>query len=293
MQAKGSRQMKSAGEKKYFTLLVLGLTAFMLCSCSQQQNSKATKSSNEVIVRADVTLKPTLLEVAQNYLYVSSMKIKFQFAPSASVISDPPADSVDVYIFANDHYLEPARELNLVDSVGEVHLAYAVPGLIVPRFNRNLMITSLAEMKDSKLRIGIADPQSDVLGAFTVEMLKRNNIYESINHRLILTGPSALDLTERVSKCEIDVGVAWTMSTNWNPESFDVVLPVPNEIPRVAAITAVRAASPADSAAAGKLMTYLKSDRCLNIFRKWGYLINESDIHMYAPAASIGGKPEF
>jgi len=147
--------------------------------------------------------------------------------------------------------------------------------LIVPRFNRNLMITSLAEMKDSKLRIGIADPQSDVLGAFTVEMLKRNNIYESINHRLILTGPSALDLTERVSKCEIDVGVAWTMSTNWNPESFDVVLLVPNEIPRVAAITAVRA------------------DRCLNIFRKWGYLINESDIHMYAPAASIGGKPEF
>jgi len=106
------------------------------------------------------------------------------------------------------------------------------------------MITSLAEMKDSKLRIGIADPQSDVLGAFTVEMLKRNNIYESINHRLILTGPSALDLTERVSKCEIDVGVAWTMSTNWNPESFDVVLLVPNEIPRVAAITAVRAASP-------------------------------------------------
>jgi len=83
--------MKSAGEKKYFTLLVLGLTAFMLCSCSQQQNSKATKSSNEVIVRADVTLKPTLLEVAQNYLYVSSMKIKFQFAPSASVISDPRA----------------------------------------------------------------------------------------------------------------------------------------------------------------------------------------------------------
>lgn len=285
--------MRFAGRRVFYIVTVLCSTVLLLSSCSQKEGSKASKSSDEVRIRADVSLKPTLLEMAQNYHYVTNVWINFRFAPSASVLSDPAPDSVDVYIFGNDHYVEIARSMGQVDSTGEIVLAYAVPGVILPRFNRTIMVTDLSDLNNPQLRVGIADPQSDVLGEFTVEMLKKNDLYESLSHRLILTGPSALDLADRVSKSQLDAAIAWTLAANWYPESFDIVLLLPNEVPRVAVITAVRAAAPTDSSAADRLMTYLNSDRCANIFRKWGYLISESDVHTYAPAATIGGKPEF
>lgn len=284
--------MRLTSINKIFIFNALCAALLFLCSCSQQQSPRVSESNDEVIVRADVTLKPTLLEVAENYSYVTNFQMMLQFAPSALLLSEPAVDSVAVFIFANDHYIEEARSLNLVDSVAEIVLAHAVPSLIVPRFNP-YMITNLSDLKNSRLRIGIADPQSDILGAFALEILKKNYLFDLIEPRLILAGPSALDLADCVARSELDVGIAWTMSARWNPESFDVVLLVPNEIPRVAAICAVRACTPIDSAAADRLMTYLNSDRCQNIFRNWGYLTTESDIDMYAPAAIIGGKPPY
>jgi molybdate transport system substrate-binding protein len=202
------------------------------------------------------------------------------------------ADSFDVYVFSNNSIMDDARQINQVDSTGEITLAYAIPCIIVPKFNPH-MITNLSDLVDSDLRIGIADPQNDVLGGFAREIFRESNIYDKIDHRLIPVGPSALDLANHVSRSKLDAAIAWTMSINWNPESFEVVLLVPSEIPRVAAITAVRAAHPTNSQNADRLMTYLNSDRCKDIFRKWGYQTLESDVDMYAPAASLGGRPEF
>ena len=284
--------MRSSINKRFFTLCGLLAALLFLASCSQQQSSRNSGSNSAVLIRADISLKPTLLDVAENYAYVTTHRMNLQFATANRILTEPETDSIDVFIFANDHFLEEARSLNRADSIGDITIAYAVPSLIVPRFNP-YMITTLSDLKNSKLHIGIVDPKSDVLGAFALEILHKNNLHDAVKPRLVTVGPSALDLAERISKSELDVGVAWTMSTNWFPESFDVILLVPNEIPRVAAITAVRALSPIDSTGADRLMTYLNSDRCQNIFRDWGYLTSEAEIHMYAPAATIGGKPPF
>ncbi len=263
----------------------------LFSSCTKQADKVKTVSHNFVCVKADASLKPTLLEVAENYFYVTNQKMKFDFVPAGQILNSNEADSMDVTIFANESFVLPGSEAGIVDANKTVTLAYAIPCLIVPRLNPHL-ITSLSELINSELKIGIADSSSDVLGAFSLEILKKNNLLDKISHRLITVGPTAMDLALKVSKSEIDAAIAWTSSVNWNPESFDVVLFAPIEIPRVATITAARAIAPFDSANADRLMTYLNSDRCKEIFRKWGYLISESDVVMYAPAAVIGGSPE-
>ncbi len=273
-------------------LAAILLTTLLFSSCSQQQNSRTNPASSIVFVRADVSLKSVLEEISDNFFYVTNYRIQYQFVPSSRMLDVTDADSVDIFIFANDQYVEPARQAGLVDSTEAITLAYAVPCLIVPRFNPH-MITNLGDLENTKLRIGIADPSSDVLGAFSLELLQKNQLLDDISHRLIYAGPSAKDLAERVAKSQIDVAVSWTAAVNWYPESFDVLLLIPQEIPRIAAICAARSAHPVTGDNADRLITYLKSDRCSNIFRNWGYLTSDSDIDMYAPTAAIGGKPEF
>lgn len=273
-------------------IAVLCLSSVLLCSCDQKQDSGSRFSNIEVLVRADISLKPTLLELSENFSFVTNYKIKFQFVPSNQLFSSPKADSIDIFIFANDSFIEAARSANLADTTGDLTLAYAVPCLIVPRFNPH-MITALSDLKNQQLRVGIANPESDVLGAFSLELLEKNGLLPKIDRRLTFVGPSALDLAQSVSKSQFDVAVSWTVSVNWFPESFDMLLLVPNEIPRIAAVSAIRSANPVNTDNADRLITYLKSDRCLNIFRKWGYLTTDSDVDMYAPAAIIGGEPDF
>lgn len=284
--------MRLAYKNLHIILIIASLSLFLLSSCDQDRGGRSSVPSSTVLVKADTSLRPTLMEIAENYSYVTFYKIQFHFVPDGAMLNSPEKDSFDVYIFANNSTMGNARQLSMVDTTGDITLAYAIPCIIVPKFNPH-MITNLSDLADQELRIGIADPKSDVLGGFALEIFHESNLHNKIEHRLIQVGPSALDLANHVSRSKLDAAIAWTMSISWNPESFEVVLLVPSEIPRVAAITAVRSANPNNADNADRLMTYLNSDRCRDIFRKWGYQTSDADVDMYAPAASIGGNPEF
>ncbi len=283
--------MKFAGKKSIIGVIALFALLFLIASCSNQPQKRTQGSSNLVYVRADASLKPTLKDVAEKYSYATYQNMEIQYKPGGEMLDIQEDDSIDVFIFTNDHFIEEGGSNGLLDSTGEVTIAYAVPCLIVPRLNPYL-ITTLTDLTNPKLRIGIADTSSDVLGSFTLEILRVNNLFDKLDHRLIQMGPTALDLTRGVTLSQVDAAVAWTSSANWNPEGFEVILFTPSEIPRVAIITAIESYEPIDAENADRLITYLNSDRCREIFRNWGYLISESDVVMYAPAAFFGGKPE-
>jgi len=276
----------------FVLIVLLVISAFLLASCSSNSGGRQENSDVETVVMADLSLKPTLEKLAENYSYVTNYTVKFIYAPSSMVLNNPDVDSVDIFIFANDQYVEPAREMGLADTTDPVYIAYSVPCLLAPSFNLK-MITNLSDLKQPDLRIGIADPKTDVLGQFALEVLKKNNYYDILKHRLVYIGPSALDLADKIAKTQVDVAIGWTVADNWFPQSLDVLLLVPNEIPRVAVVTAILAAKRPDPENADRLVTYLKSDRCGDIFRNWGYLIKDSDVHMYAPTSTIGGTPEY
>jgi molybdate transport system substrate-binding protein len=276
---------------RLYCIAILLAAASGFYACTQEADKKVKTGNQNLYIRADAILKPTLLEVAQDYHFLTSTTIHFNFSTSSHVLTHGSADSVDAFIFLNDHYVAIAREMDVADSSEAVTLAYAVPSMILSRTNPSL-ISTLADLTLNPLRFGIADSRTDLLGHFSIELLKKNLIYDKINH-LVQTGPTALDLAELVAKGELDAAICWSMAYNWNPESFDVVLLMPNEIPRVAVISSIRSAKPVDPITADRFMNYLKTDRCRFIFRKWGFLINDSDVDMYAPAAEIGGEPQF
>jgi molybdate transport system substrate-binding protein len=266
----------------------------LFASCTQQASSDRNSPtptptpSNIARVKADYSLKPTLLELSRFYEQETASKMQVSYALSLEIVPEAPGDSVDVYLLANDGY--PAAPQN-PDTLARVLLAYAVPCIVVPELNPAL-ISDIKSLRAAGVRIGIADPGKDILGAFALEILKSNQLYDDLESRLIPIGPSALELAEAVARKDVDAAIGWTTFSNWTGGSTDIVLMNAAEIPRIAAICAWRAITPVDSANATKLLNFLKTDRAREYFRKWGYPILQADLEMYAPIAQIGGVPQ-
>ncbi len=282
-----------------FTLHCLLLSgSFFLLACTQSNQNRNIPASYEVRGMADASLRPALEELAQAYQRETSFHLQLRFLSLQELIPNLPGDSVDVYFFANNSFPDsPVDSTAGLDSTagpdsttGRI-LAYAVPCIIVPQFN-SAMVSDLTDLLKPEIRLGMVDPAYDVLGLFSLEILKKNNVYQALESRLTLYGPSALDLAESVAKKEIDAAIGWTVFPNWTQGSTDVILLNPTQIPRVAALYILKAQKPIDSANADRLLTYLNSERCLEVFRKWGYLTSKTDLEMYAPLAELGGPPE-
>ncbi len=266
------------------------LTSGFVSSCNQTGGEKSTAGGNEVRVLADFCLKPTLSEIITNYQQETSNKVHVKYADYFDIHPDTPTDSADVYLLSNNRI--PSSDIDSTAKLtGRISvLAYTIPCIIVPQLNPAL-IANLSDLARPGTRVGIADPNNDILGAFTVEILKDNHLYEKVKDHLVIVETSAQDLAERVARKSLDAAIGWNVFPNWTQGGTDVVLLSASEIPRIAAITAWRSSAPVDSISADKLMTYLKSDRCLEVFRKWGYITSPPELVTYAPIAVIGGTP--
>jgi len=284
--------MKHSGKAIFSKICVLVAGAILLGSCTQQsddgRNSPATASSNLVRVQADQSLRPVLSEIAGLYEGDNSAPLFLVYAPSLQIQPDRAGDSVDVYLLANNGY--PTAPEN-PDSSARVILSYAIPCIAVPELNPAL-VTDLKYLQQTNMLVGIADPASDILGRFTIEILKKNGFYSELSARLVPIGPSALELADAVARGDVDAAIGWTVFPNWISGSADVILLNDIEIPRIAAISAWRAISPVDSVGAARFMNYLQTEGSLACFRKYGYLVLDSDLEMYAPIARVGGMPE-
>ncbi len=284
--------MKHSGKAIFSKICVLVAGVILFGSCTHSsgdgRNSPAIAGSNLVRVQADQSLRPVLSEIAGLYERDNSAKLSIVYAPSLQIQPDRAGDSVDVYLLANNGY--PTAPEN-PDSTARVILSYAIPCIVVPDLNLAL-VTDLKFLQQSKILVGIADPARDILGRFAVEILKKNGLYDDLAPRLVSIGPSALDLADAVARGDVDAALGWTVFPNWTGGSTDVILLNGVEIPRIAAVSAWRALSPVDSTSATRFMNYLQTEGSLECFRKYGYLILDSDLEIYAPVAQVGGVPE-
>jgi len=275
---------------------MFGLLALSSCGqkpATEERSSGPSNSfSHEVLVLADVSLKPTLEDLAARYQQETADYIRFIFAPSAAIRPDTPGDSVDVYILANSNFMFQPGDTLAADPNYRLEIAYSIPCIVVPQLNPAL-VSNLSDLVNPGIRLGIADPDSDILGAFALEILEKNGLLEAVEPKLIHVGPSALDLSQRIASKEMEAAIGWIVFANWAEGVNDVILLTSDEIPRIAVISAWRAAHPRDEAAAARLMTFLDNDRCAETFRHWGYMTSRADLEMYATAAQIGGDPVF
>lgn len=262
----------------FFLLLLLGAVI-----PAQAENNQP------IVVFAGAASQPPLEEAARAFQAMTGTPVVLHLGGSGAMLNQIRLTSQgDVYIPGSPDYMQKAYEFELVVEEPAT-IAYLVPALIVAKGNP-LHIQSLEDLKRQDLRIGLADPDGVCVGLYAIEILKANNLLDSVRPKLTGMVESCAKAAAMIPLNLVDVVLGWREFAAWRPDSMMAVLPRPDEIPRLAYIPGARLRGAKNPQGADDFLAYLTSRQGQAIFQKWGYLTTESAARQFAPKAHIGGS---
>jgi len=139
-----------------------------------------------LLVYASPVTQPLLEAAVKDYEQVHGVKVSVVYGATGALINRISLTREgDVLITADHVYMLKAMKQGLVYNETVKVITYSIPALIVPRGNP-ANITSLQDLVERNVKIGIADPQVAPYGRAAVEIFRKNGIYEEVKSRLVV-----------------------------------------------------------------------------------------------------------
>ena len=241
-----------------------------------------------VVVFAGSASQPPLEEAVEVFQAKSGIPVILNLGGSGTMLNQIRLTGQgDLYIPGSPDYMEKARSFDLIDGPSRI-IAYLIPALIVPKGNP-LRIKGLEDLQRTGLRIGIADPNGVCVGLYAVEILEANALADTIRDNLRGMVESCSKTAAMISLNMVDVVLGWREFASWSPETMDVILLAPGQIPRLAYVPASVLRNAKNPKGAKAFVAFLGSEEGQAIFQKHGYLTDEGSARKFAPMANIGG----
>lgn len=261
------------------------LALCILLACAFPLQALADKS---VVVFAGTATQPPLEEAAQTFQEKTGIPVILHLGGSGTMLNQLHLTGQgDIYIPGSPDYMQKAIEFELVAG-DQVTIAYLVPAIIVAKGNP-LGIKSLEDLKRENLRIGLADPDAVCVGLYAIEILHANHLLQTLRPNLRGMVESCAKTAAMIPLNMVDVVIGWREFATWQPGTMEVILPLPEEIPRLAYVPGAKLRSARNPEGAEAFLSFLASREGQTIFRKWGYLTTEVEARQFAPEAAIGG----
>lgn len=262
---------------------LLALCIILACAIPQQ-----ALADKPVVVFAGTAAQPPLEEAAQTFQSKTGLRVILHLGSSGSMLNQAHLTGQgDIYIPGSPDYMQKALDFKLV-AKDSVTIAYLVPALVVARGNP-LGIKSLDDLKREDLRIGLADPDGVCVGLYAIELLHANHLLEPLRPRLKGMVESCAKTAAMIPLNMVDVVIGWREFATWQPETMEVILPSPEEIPRLAYVPGAKLLSASNPEGADAFLSFLASREGQAILQKWGYLTTEAEARQFAPKAVFGG----
>lgn len=245
-------------------------------------------ADGSIVVFAGAASQPPLEEAAKTFETENGIKVTLHLGGSGAMLNQINLTRQgDLYIPGSPDYMEKAQALGVTDGSAET-IAYLVPAVIVAKGNP-LGIQKLEDLARPGLRIGIADPNGVCVGLYAVEILETNDMIEKVRSNLHGMVESCSKVASMIPLNMADVVLGWREFASWNPDVMEAVLLAPEETPRLATIPAAVLRHSKNKRNAERFIAFLKSASGEAIFKKWGYLTEETAAREFAPRAKIGG----
>jgi molybdate transport system substrate-binding protein len=263
------------------TLILILLLFFGYLSLDQRRGEK-------IVAFCGAASKPALEAAATEFEGKTGIRVELHFGGSGDMLSKMIlSKGGDLYIPGSPDYMTKAVELGAVDPPSIKVLAYLVPAIIVPKGNPK----NIAELKDLAkpgLKIAIADPASVCVGAYAVEVLKFNGLYEQVSRNVVTLAESCSKLAALVTIGGVDVVIGWDVFYRWNTDKTDIIYIEPKaRIPKLAYVPAAISSYSKNPVAAGRFLNFLCSQEGRRHFEIAGYLTTETETKKYAPNAEV------
>lgn len=200
-------------------MLLVGLLALLTWNVLR----RAPETPPPLIVYCAAGLKTPVEAIAREYEEKYGVPIQLQYGGSQTLLANLEISRQgDLYLPADDNYLELARSKGLLDET--LPLAEMAPVLAVAKGNpRNLRV--LADLIQGNAVIAQANPDAAAVGQLTRAVLRKSGHWDALEKRTAVFKPTVNDVANDIALGSADAGFVWDAIVGQYPALEAVSLP--------------------------------------------------------------------
>ena len=169
-----------------------------------------------LLVYCAAGIKAPIEAVAREFEQSEGVKVQLNYGGSQTLLANLAVSARgDLYIAAEDAYVQMAREKNLVREI--IPLAQMRVALAVARGNPK-KITTLADLLKTDVRLAQANPDAAAVGKLTREALQKTGEWEPLRAHTIVFKPTVNDVANDLKLGSVDAGFVWDATIRQYPE---------------------------------------------------------------------------
>ena len=213
-------------------------------------------------------LRKPMSEIARQYQEEFGVKVNLQFGGSGALASQLELAGGDLYLPADQGYIDSAREKGLMKEA--IPVALLTAGLVVPKGNPR-GLTTLSDLGKEGLKISLAERSASV-GRFTWKVLEEEGLLARVNPNVVVTKPTVNAIVEDVATGAVDVSLAWdAVAKNFSEVEW---LAVPEFLKRAKRASIGVLTSSKDAKRALHFARYVTArDRGRKVFQEMGFMV--------------------
>ena len=261
--------MKRAGIA--FATLVVALVALVgLLFLGDRRHEVAPKP---IVVFCAAGMTVPMTAIAQQYEDEYGVPVRLQFGGSGTLLSSVRVAPGDLYLAADDSYIEKAREMGLVDEA--IPVSYLIAGIGVAAGNPK-GISSIQDLDRDDVRIGFALPALASVGKLTRDVLQRQGVWDALEARASLMSGTVNELANALKLGTLDAAIVWdALASQYDELDFVHVSEFEPERKQITIGVLKRSLQAPVALRFARYVT--ASDRGLSVFRKSGYETIDGD----------------
>ncbi|HEV8604227.1 MAG TPA: molybdate ABC transporter substrate-binding protein, partial [Tepidisphaeraceae bacterium] len=239
------------------------------------------KSGGEpLMVYCAAGLREPMQAVADEYGKEFGVEVRTSFGASqAELVTLERAGNGDIYLPADESYVEMARGKGLVDVVMPV--AVMRPVLGVKRGN-SFGVKTLDEVLNSKMKLGQANPEAAAIGKVTRDALMKVGKWEAVAAKTVVFTGTVNEVANAVKVGSIDGGFIWDALLKQYADLEGVEIGELKDVSSKVAVVVLKTSK--NGVEARKFARYLAArDRGLREFARFGFAVVEGDLWSARP----------
>ncbi len=262
--------------KKIGSLLVMLIVLCLLVvGCGGKATEQAKSQPVELTVSAAVSLKDALTEIQNNYQAKNSnVKILYNLGASGSLQKQIEEGApADIFISAAAKQMDDLDKKNLIKKETRKNLVDNQLVLIVPN-NSTLQITRFEDLTKSDIKqFAMGAPESVPAGQYTQQVLKKLNLYDALQPKVVLAKDVRTVLTY-VETGNAEAGTVYkTDAIISDKVKIVATAPEGTHDPIIYPIAEIAATKQAK--AAEDFIAYLSGPESKVVFEKYGFVMSK------------------
>ncbi|WP_309491853.1 molybdate ABC transporter substrate-binding protein [Candidatus Hecatella orcuttiae] len=279
--------MGETASTKTLTLLLAAVLTLAIAGALKGANFQAETQPETLVVFSGSVSTPVLEEAAKVFEKETGIKVELHFGGSGTMLSQMKiSQSGDLYIPSSHDYMQQAVEAGLVEPETVRILAYLIPAILVPEGNPQ-QIRSLEDLSKPEVRLGLADPGAVAIGAYAVDILASNGLWEEVEGNVVTYAGSYLEAVSYLTLGQVDAMIGWRVFESWHPDKVDALTIEPHKLRKLSYISGAVTSFSDKKGTAEKFLEFLTSPQGQEIYRSHGYITSLEEAKAYAPTAEV------